>query len=56
MAAAEADLEAGFAVLPWFQLSVYGGMQVIGGFDPATLLQTALYSPVVGARFTWGGF
>ncbi|MFW5777249.1 MAG: hypothetical protein ACOCZB_08190 [Spirochaetota bacterium] len=52
----EADAEAGFAILPWFQLSVYAGMQAIGSFEPASIISSARYTPVVGSRFTWGGF
>ena len=52
----EADAEAGFALLPWLQFSVYGGMQALGSFDARTLISGARYSPVVGSRLTWGGF
>ncbi len=53
---AEANAEAGFAFVPWFQVSFYAGMQAIGSFDPAAFLSSARYSPVMGTRFTWGGF
>lgn len=52
----EADLEAGFALLPWFQVSVYAGMQAIGSLDPSALISSARYSPVVGSRLSWGSF
>jgi hypothetical protein len=52
----EADAEAGFAVLPWLQLSVYAGVQAIGSLDPASFVSGARYTPVVGSRLTWGGF
>ena len=53
---AEATGEAGFAVLPWLQLSVYGGMQAIGSLDAASIVSSARYAPVVGSRLTWGHF
>ena len=53
---AEADVEAGLRILPWFQLSLYAGMQVISGFDLQSLVDSAIYTPVIGARFTWGSF
>lgn len=52
----EADADAGFAILPWFQLSVYAGMQAIGSFEPSAIVSSARYTPVVGSRFTWGSF
>ena len=52
----EASAEAGFAILPWMQLSVYGGYQAIGPFDPALLFTGTRYAPVVGSRLTWGSF
>ncbi len=52
----EANAEAGIAILPWFQIAVYGGMQAIGSFDARALISSARYTPVVGTRFTWGGF
>jgi len=53
---AEANAEAGFAVLPWLQISVYGGYQAIGRFDPSTMFANTRYVPVIGGRVTWGGF
>jgi hypothetical protein len=53
---AEANAEVGFAPLPWFQLSLYAGMQAFGGFDIADILTQVRYSPVIGSRVTWGGF
>ena len=53
---AEVNVEAGMRILPWFQLGLYAGLQVIGGFDLPSILDTALYTPVVGARFSWGSF
>ena len=52
----EADAEAGFALLPWFQLSVYAGMQAMGSFDASALISSARYTPVVGSRLSWGSF
>lgn len=53
---AEANAEAGFAVLPWLQISVYGGYQAIGSFDPSDMFANTKYAPVMGGRVTWGGF
>ena len=53
---AEANAEAGFAVLPWLQISIYGGYQAIGSFDPAAMFANTRYTPVVGGRVTWGAF
>jgi hypothetical protein len=53
---AEATGEAGFAILPWMQLSVYAGYQAIGPFDPSMLFTNTLYTPVIGSRLTWGSF
>ncbi len=53
---AEAAAEAGLTLLPWFQVSVYGGMQAVGSLDPAQLISSARYAPVLGTRLTWGGF
>ena len=53
---AEANAEAGFAVLPWLQISVYGGYQAIGSFDPSSMFANTKYAPVAGGRVTWGGF
>jgi hypothetical protein len=53
---AELNAEAGFSVLPWLQISVYGGYQAIGSIDPAAMFANTRYTPVAGARVTWGGF
>ncbi|MEE8440736.1 MAG: hypothetical protein V3S41_03375 [Spirochaetia bacterium] len=53
---AEANAEAGFAVLPWLQISVYGGYQAIGPFDPSAVFANTKYVPVIGARVSWGSF
>ena len=53
---AEANAEAGFAVLPWLQISVYGGYQAIGSFDPSAMFANTRYAPVVGGRVSWGSF
>lgn len=53
---AEANAEVGFAVLPWLQISIYGGYQAIGPFDPATVFTDTRYVPVFGSRVTWGDF
>jgi hypothetical protein len=54
---AQLDVEAGVAVFPWFQVSVYGGMQVMGNLAPGRPFADALYySPVIGIRTAWGAF
>lgn len=53
---AEAAAEVGLALLPWFQVGVYGGMQAVGSLDPAHLISSARYAPVLGTRLTWGRF
>ncbi len=54
---AELDLEAGVAIFRWFQVSVYGGMQVMGNLTPGRPFTDALYySPVIGIRTAWGSF
>ena len=53
---AEANGEVGFALLPWLQLSIYAGMQALGGFDMTDLLTQVRYAPVIGSRVTWGSF
>lgn len=48
------DVELGFPVFPWFQVSGYGGLQVIlpVGADISSMIRY----PVFGLRFTWGDF
>jgi hypothetical protein len=54
---AELDLEAGIAIFRWFQVSLYGGMQVMSSLAPGRPFQDFLYySPVVGIRTSWGAF
>jgi hypothetical protein len=53
---AEANGEVGFAMLPWLQISLYGGYQAIGTFDPAAMFASTRYAPVVGGRVSWGSF
>ena len=53
---AELTAEAGFAPLPWFQVSLYAGMQAFGGFDLSEFLTQVRYAPVIGSRVTWGSF
>jgi len=53
---AEATVEAGLAVLPWLQISAYGGYQAIGTFDMSAMFSNTRYTPIVGTRVTWGGF
>jgi hypothetical protein len=53
---AEANAEAGLAILPWLQISVYGGYQAVGPMDLSTMFPGAIYAPVFGTRVTWGNF
>jgi hypothetical protein len=53
---AEGTVEAGFAILPWLQISAYGGYQVIGPLDVNRALVDSRYVPVIGTRVTWGSF
>lgn len=53
----ELDLEVGWAVLPWMQVTGYAGMQVMGNVTGGHPLQEFLfYTPVVGVRVAWGSF
>jgi len=53
---AEISGEAGFAVLPWLQISVYGGYHAVGPLDATMIFETTRYAPVIGSRVTWGSF
>ena len=53
----ELDLEVGWALTPWFQVSGYAGMQVMGNVTGSHPFQEFLfYTPVVGVRVAWGSF
>jgi hypothetical protein len=53
----EADVEVGWAVTPWLQVSGYGGVQVMAGLAPESPADGMLfYTPVVGVRIAWGSF
>jgi hypothetical protein len=51
----ELCLELGFAFVPGMQLTGYAGMQAIAPVAPWPVMAgSALYSPVVGVRLSWG--
>ncbi|GAB6089518.1 hypothetical protein [Spirochaeta dissipatitropha] len=53
----EVNAEAGVRITSWMQVSVYGGMQGMSRFGaPSRVANTAVYSPVIGTRLTWGSF
>lgn len=57
VAFAEVDLEVSWAMLPWFQVTGYAGMQVMGNVTGGHPFSEFLfYTPVVGARIAWGSF
>ena len=51
---ADINGEIGFAVFPWMQVAVYGGMQGTTSF--MDIFDTYTYTPVFGARIVWGDF
>lgn len=50
----QVDAEIGIPIVSWFQLSAYGGMQVLLPVEAA--VQDIVYLPVMGVRLTWGAF
>ncbi len=51
------DVEVGLAILPWWQVSAFGGMQLMANLAPQQPFEGLLiYTPVVGVRVAWGGF
>ena len=53
----EINMEIGFALTPWFQVGVYGGLQGIGNVLPGEpFTDVAYYTPVIGCRLVWGSF
>lgn len=46
--------QAGIALLPWFQVVIYGGIQGVATFT--SMFDTGIYTPVFGTRFIWGSF
>ena len=53
----ELNAEAGFALTPWFQLIIYGGIQGMGNLLPGSPFEDVLvYTPVIGGRLAWGSF
>jgi hypothetical protein len=57
VAFAEIDLEVGWAITPWFQVSGYAGMQLMGNVTGGRPFDEFLFwTPVVGARVAWGSF
>jgi hypothetical protein len=53
----QADVEVGLAILPWWQISSYAGVQLMANLAPGEPFEGLLvYTPVVGVRVAWGGF
>ena len=53
----ELNAEVGFALTPWFQLVVYGGIQGMGNLLPGSPFEDLLvYTPMIGGRLAWGSF
>ena len=53
----EADVEIGWALTPWLQVTGYGGVQVLTNLTPDDPFQGMLfYTPTVGVRIAWGSF
>jgi hypothetical protein len=53
----EADVEVGWALTPWLQVTGYGGMQVMVNLEPEDPFEGMLfYTPTVGVRIAWGSF
>ena len=53
----EADLEIGWALTPWLQVTGYGGVQVMANLAPGDPFEGMLfYTPTVGVRIAWGSF
>lgn len=53
----EADVEVGWALTPWLQLTGYGGVQMMASLAPDEPFESMLfYTPTVGVRIAWGSF
>jgi len=53
----EADVEVGWAITRWMQVTGYAGMQLLTNLSPGDPFAGLLfYTPVVGARIAWGSF
>jgi len=53
----QADVEVGLAILPWWQISSYAGVQLMANLAPGDPFEGLLvYTPVIGVRMAWGGF
>ncbi len=50
----QVDVELGFPIVPWFQVSAYGGMQFLMPLSDRS--DRIMRYPVMGLRFTWGDF
>ena len=50
----ELNGEVGFVILPWFEIELYGGVQLLSAFT--NIMDSAIYTPVFGARVVWGSF
>ena len=53
----EADVEVGWALTPWLQVTGYAGMQLMTNLSPGDPFEGMLfYTPTVGVRIAWGSF
>jgi len=53
----EADVEVGWAITRWMQVTGYAGMQLLTNLSPGDPFEGLFfYTPVVGARIAWGSF
>lgn len=53
----EGNVEFGIRLVPWMQLAVFAGEQVITNLIPGLpFVGNLVYTPVFGTRIIWGGF
>ena len=53
----EISFEAGIAVVPWMQIVMYAGFQIIGSILPGFMFNEAFsYTPTFGLRIAFGSF
>jgi hypothetical protein len=53
----EADVEVGWALTRWLQVTGYAGMQLMTNLTPGDAFQGLLFTtPTVGVRIAWGSF
>lgn len=50
----ELNGEVGFVIFPWFEIELYGGIQLLSAFTD--IVDSAIYTPVIGVRVVWGSF